>query len=46
MTPNWPLHAQHALDKGENAYALWPIQAGARIRDKDRVLGERGFRTR
>lgn len=44
--PNWPLHAQHALDNGENAYALWPIQAGARIRDKDRVLGERGFRTR
>jgi 2,4-dienoyl-CoA reductase-like NADH-dependent reductase (Old Yellow Enzyme family) len=44
--PNWPLHAQHALDNGENAYVLWPIQAGARIRDKDRVLGERGFRTR
>ena len=42
--PNWPLHAQHVLDDGDAAYALWPIQAAARIRDKDRVLGERGFR--
>lgn len=41
--PNWPVHAQHVLDRGEGAYALWPIQAGARIRDKDRVLSERGF---
>lgn len=41
--PNWPVHAQHELDKSEAAYALWPIQAAARIRDKDRVLGKRGF---
>ncbi len=41
--PNWPVHAQHVLDKSETAYKLWPVQAGARIRDKDRVLGWRGF---
>jgi 2,4-dienoyl-CoA reductase-like NADH-dependent reductase (Old Yellow Enzyme family) len=42
--PNWPLHAQHVLEPGDAAYALWPVQASARIRDKDRVLGERAFR--
>ena len=35
--PNWPIHAKHALDGGE--YDLWPKQARARMRDKDRVLG-------
>jgi len=41
--PNWAEHAQHALTKSEEAYKLWPIQAAARIRDKDRVLKLRGF---
>ena len=41
--PNWPLHARHALEGGaRGTYELWPIQARARIRDKDRVLGIRG----
>ncbi len=35
--PNWPIHAHHALDGAE--YDLWPKQARARMRDKDRVLG-------
>ncbi len=39
--PNWPLHARHVLEGGGEAYELWPIQARARIRDKDRVLGLR-----
>lgn len=39
--PNWPIHAHHALDGGGDAYALWPVQARARIRDKDRTLGLR-----
>lgn len=38
--PNWPLHAYHALEGGKS-YDLWPIQARARIRDMDRVLGRR-----
>ena len=37
--PNWPIHAHHILDGA--AYELWPRQARARIRDKDRVLGIR-----
>lgn len=41
--PNWAGHAQHVLTKSEDAYKLWPIQAGARIRDKDRTLKLRGF---
>lgn len=41
--PNWPLHAHHVLDAGEEPYALWPKQARGRIRDKDRALGRRGF---
>lgn len=41
--PNWPVHARHALEGGaREIYDLWPIQARARIRDKDRVLGIRG----
>lgn len=41
--PNWPVHARHALEGGaRDTYELWPIQARARIRDKDRVLGIRG----
>lgn len=39
--PNWPLHAHHVLDGGAAAYELWPRQARARIRDKDRALGIR-----
>lgn len=39
--PNWPVHARHALDPGEGAYDLWPVQARGRIRDKDRALGGR-----
>jgi len=39
--PNWPIHAHHALDGGGDAYDLWPLQARARIRDKDRALGIR-----
>jgi 2,4-dienoyl-CoA reductase-like NADH-dependent reductase (Old Yellow Enzyme family) len=37
--PNWPIHAHHILDGAE--YELWPRQARARIRDKDRALGLR-----
>jgi 2,4-dienoyl-CoA reductase-like NADH-dependent reductase (Old Yellow Enzyme family) len=40
--PNWPLHARHRLAEID-AYALWPKQAGGRIRDKDRVLQQREF---
>jgi 2,4-dienoyl-CoA reductase-like NADH-dependent reductase (Old Yellow Enzyme family) len=40
--PNWPIHARHVLEGGGDAYELWPKQARARIRDKDRVLGIRG----
>ena len=39
--PNWPVHAHHVLDGGGDAYDLWPKQARARIRDKDRALGVR-----
>jgi 2,4-dienoyl-CoA reductase-like NADH-dependent reductase (Old Yellow Enzyme family) len=39
--PNWPIHAHHILDGGGDAYDLWPLQARARIRDKDRALGIR-----
>ncbi len=35
--PNWPIHAERALDGAH--YDLWPIQARERIRGKDRVLG-------
>ncbi len=37
--PNWAVHAHHVLDGAD--YALWPVQARARIRGKDRVLGLR-----
>ena len=40
--PNWAVHAEHVLD-GDEAYKLWPKQASARLRDKDRSLGIRGF---
>jgi 2,4-dienoyl-CoA reductase-like NADH-dependent reductase (Old Yellow Enzyme family) len=39
--PNWPLHAHHVLDRDPSSYELWPVQARARIRDKDRALGLR-----
>lgn len=35
--PNWPIHAERALDGAQ--YELWPIQARERIRGKDRALG-------
>jgi 2,4-dienoyl-CoA reductase-like NADH-dependent reductase (Old Yellow Enzyme family) len=41
--PNWAVHAHHVLDEGDEAYKLWPKQAAARLRDKDRSLGIRGF---
>ncbi len=41
--PNWALHAQQELDAAAQNYALWPVQAGARVRDKDRALRLRGF---
>ena len=37
--PNWPIHAHHALDGGGAAYDLWPKQARARMKDRDRALG-------
>ncbi len=37
--PNWAIHAHHVLDGAE--YELWPRQARARIRDKDRAMGIR-----
>ncbi len=37
--PNWAIHAHHVLDGAE--YDLWPKQARARIRDKDRAMGIR-----
>lgn len=37
--PNWAIHAHHMLDGAE--YDLWPRQARARIRDKDRAMGIR-----
>ncbi|MCA0434816.1 MAG: NADH:flavin oxidoreductase/NADH oxidase [Proteobacteria bacterium] len=41
--PNWPVHAQHVLDRSEAAYGLWPRQAAARMRDRDRALEIRAF---
>ena len=41
--PNWPVHARHALENDEAAYAGWPLQAGYAIRNKDRALKERAF---
>ncbi|MEO5806960.1 NADH:flavin oxidoreductase/NADH oxidase [Devosia sp.] len=43
--PNWALHAQQVLDASAQDYSLWPAQAGARIKDRDRVLHIRGFAT-
>ena len=36
--PNWPLTARRVLGGEGDAYALWPKQASARIRDMDRTL--------
>jgi 2,4-dienoyl-CoA reductase-like NADH-dependent reductase (Old Yellow Enzyme family) len=41
--PNWPLHARLELARDKEAYALWPAQAAARIRDRDRALHRRAF---
>lgn len=43
--PNWPVHARHALDNDEKAYAAWPLQAGYAIRNMDRSLKQRAFAT-
>ncbi|WP_354060557.1 NADH:flavin oxidoreductase/NADH oxidase [Devosia sp. 2618] len=40
--PNWPVHARHAL--GAEDYSLWPKQT-ARVRERDRALGHRHFKT-
>ena len=39
--PNWPVHARHEL--GASDYDLWPNQA-KRVRERDRSLGQRGWR--
>jgi 2,4-dienoyl-CoA reductase-like NADH-dependent reductase (Old Yellow Enzyme family) len=41
--PNWPVHARHILKSTEDAYAIWPRQAGYAIRNKDRTLKQRAF---
>lgn len=41
--PNWPVHARHALGGEAHPYALWPKQAGSRIRSKDQALHLREF---
>jgi 2,4-dienoyl-CoA reductase-like NADH-dependent reductase (Old Yellow Enzyme family) len=41
--PNWPLHARLELTGDKDAYALWPSQAGDRIRDRDRALHRGAF---
>ncbi|HEV7345709.1 MAG TPA: NADH:flavin oxidoreductase/NADH oxidase [Devosia sp.] len=40
--PNWPVHACHEL--GETDYDLWPNQA-KRVRERDRALGQRGWKS-
>ena len=39
--PNWPVHARHEL--GASDYDLWPNQT-KRVRERDRSLGQRGWR--
>lgn len=34
--PNWPVHAARVLAPDD--YSLWPIQAGHRMQDRDKVL--------
>ena len=34
--PNWPVHAARVLAPDD--YGLWPVQAGHRMRDRDRVV--------
>lgn len=34
--PNWPVHAAHVL--APDNYDFWPVQAGHRMRDRDKVL--------
>src|SRR5690606_35477578 len=34
--PNWPIHAARVLAPDD--YSLWPIQAGYRMQDLDKVL--------
>ena len=41
--PNWPLHARHVLDGGEDSYAAWPPQEGYAIRNMDCAFGRRAF---
>jgi 2,4-dienoyl-CoA reductase-like NADH-dependent reductase (Old Yellow Enzyme family) len=41
--PNWPAHARHALSNAQDSYDVWPPQAAAVIRSKDRSLKQRAF---
>jgi 2,4-dienoyl-CoA reductase-like NADH-dependent reductase (Old Yellow Enzyme family) len=38
--PNWAAHARRELEGASDDYALWPVQASARMRDRDRVLAK------
>jgi len=38
--PNWAAHARRELEGAGDDYALWPVQAAARMRDRDRVLAK------
>jgi 2,4-dienoyl-CoA reductase-like NADH-dependent reductase (Old Yellow Enzyme family) len=40
--PNWPVHARHQLEGEADDFALWPVQAAARMRDRARVLARVG----
>jgi len=41
--PNWPVHARHQLQAGDDTYSAWPRQAGYAVRNKDRSLKLRAF---
>ena len=41
--PNWPLHAQLALEPSAEAYEAWPRQADFAVKNMDRSLHQRGF---
>ena len=41
--PNWPVHARHVLQSGDDSYSAWPIQAGYAVKNKDRSLKQRSF---
>jgi 2,4-dienoyl-CoA reductase-like NADH-dependent reductase (Old Yellow Enzyme family) len=41
--PNWPVHARHVLQSGDDNYSAWPLQAGYAVKNKDRSLKQRSF---